>query len=268
MWWIVKIIAVLFFLIMFLRRSNTVWGAGLLTLTTAFLLDAATTFFGQEAMIANLGNFSWVLGGALAAGAYIWLRGILQNQLPTGGVQGTTISSFRPMVDKKARPARRKNSQSAVDRGMLFNQIRDNLGPDDVLDLIFDLDFNENELVNPSQTMMQIANGVLDTAEDSGQLDTLSLGVERILTPVSAENLPRLTKLSPDSPPTILRQFLIANYNLADLAMISDALGIDWQEMGDGPKKTRVRHLLLYCKRRNRLRNLINYIQNQDKNIA
>jgi hypothetical protein len=81
------------------------------------------------------------------------------------------------------------------------------------------------------------------------------------LTPVPKENLPRLEKVSAESPSTVLRQFLIANYALDELADLSRALNIDWEEMGTGPKKTRVRHFLLYLRRRSRLAELVTLLK-------
>lgn len=52
---ILKLLVVLFFLIMFIRRPSAVWGIGLLTVTTAALLDTLLGTFNREEMLAELG---------------------------------------------------------------------------------------------------------------------------------------------------------------------------------------------------------------------
>ncbi|NIT55546.1 MAG: hypothetical protein GWN00_04720, partial [Aliifodinibius sp.] len=63
----------------------------------------------------------------------------------------------------------------------------------------------------------------------------------------------RLEKLNPDSPQTVLRYYLIANYTLSELETMTTELGIDWQMIGGDSKQTKVRNLLLYLYRRNRI---------------
>ena len=127
--------------------------------------------------------------------------------------------------------------------------------------MIFDLDINENDVLNPSLKSSEIILNVMEEADRRGQSGTLALSVERILTPLPAANLPRLEKLSPESPPNLLRQYLISNYTLAELERMTQRLEIDWQELGSEGKKTRVRRLLLYLKRRNRLPDLLDQMR-------
>jgi hypothetical protein len=129
-----------------------------------------------------------------------------------------------------------------------------------VRDLIFDLNLNENDVVNPAQDMPAVIVGLLNQAEETGQMGTLAMAVERILTPLPKENLPRAEKLSADSPPALIRQYLIATHTLADLQILSEKLAVDWEEL-DGGKKQRARQLLLFLKRRNRLNELIEHLQ-------
>lgn len=255
---LVKAAVAIFFIVMFVRRSTLGWGVGLLTVTVAFLLDAFGTVFGRTTVLDTLGFFRWVVAGGLVAGGYVWLRSLVPAAA-TGAATAATVAA-------PSRPATRPSADSSttlVDRKELYEQIRHNLGPDDVSDLVFDLGLNENDVWHPGLDMAQIIVNVMDEADAQGMTGMLAMAVERILTPVPKENLPRLSRLSADSPPTVLRQFLIANYDLDDLAAIAGRLRLDWQEMGDGPKKTRVRRLLLYVKRRGRLADLIAALQAQ-----
>jgi hypothetical protein len=85
--------------------------------------------------------------------------------------------------------------------------------------------------------------------------------VERVLTPIPKEKLPRLEKLSADSPPTIIRHYLLAYYDLADLENLASKAGIDWELLGGDNKKSKARNLLLHLKRRSRLPELINLLK-------
>jgi len=92
----------------------------------------------------------------------------------------------------------------------------------------------------------------------------LALAVERILTPPAPETLPRLEKISLDSPPTILRHYLLAYYDLEKLQKTAVALGIDWEQLSLHSKKSKVRDLLHYLYRRNRIDELLDLMQNQN----
>lgn len=256
MLWLFKAALILFFVYMFLRRGGTGWGAGLLSVTTALLLDAVGQTWGRDQLLAGLGFFSYVLGGMVAAGAAIWVWDMVRGQLAMA--PGPMLVKFTP---PSAAPPAAVNPgdgrQPAIDRQMLYEQIRANLGPDDILDLLFDLGISENDVLNPGQDMPRVLVALMDEVERQGKTGALALAVERILTPLPPQNLPRLEKISAESPPTILRQFLIANYDLSQLAAITADLNLDWEEMGSGPKKTRVRLLLQYLTRRGQLPRLI-----------
>ena len=77
---IAKIVLVAFFLFMFLRSNKLIWGIGLLTVTSAILLDTFLGTFGREEMIEQFGFFFYAFAGALFAGAALWLWGILRSQ--------------------------------------------------------------------------------------------------------------------------------------------------------------------------------------------
>ncbi|NIT55544.1 MAG: hypothetical protein GWN00_04710, partial [Aliifodinibius sp.] len=66
---IIKIALVIFFLVMFLRGNKLVWGIGLLTVTSAVLLDTFLGTFNREQMMEELGFFFYVLSGSIFAGA-------------------------------------------------------------------------------------------------------------------------------------------------------------------------------------------------------
>lgn len=270
LFFILKAAVVLFFLIMFLRNTRPIWAIGLLTVTSAFLLDTFLGTFGREEMQAELGFFFYVISGALFAGAALWLWGILRSEAGAG--TNTPVPAFRPSspspTDRHIAPAPAGSANSGFDRQMLYEQIRYRLGPGDVRDLIFDLEMNENDVIIPNQSIGENALRIIDMAEVEEKMGALALAVERILTPIPPENLPRREKLTADSPPTVLRHFLLAHYNLAELEEIAKRLEIDWEQLGGGNKKDMVRGLLLYLDRRNRLAELIPLLQQIESGSA
>jgi hypothetical protein len=120
---------------------------------------------------------------------------------------------------------------------------------------------NENDVIAFNHEAHETIIRVIDLAEERGQTGALALAVERILTPIPRDTLPRLEKLSPDSPQTVLRYYLIANYTLSELEGMTTELGVDWQMIGGDSKQTKVRNLLLYLYRRNRIEELIEMMQ-------
>jgi hypothetical protein len=261
---VLKLLVVLFFLAMFLRGSRLVWGIGLLTVTTAFLLDTFLGTFGREEMIAQLGFFFYVISGVLFGGAALWLFGLLLPMVREEEAdrlehpRPVTVSQFVPQGDTADWGTPVQNpAGTTFDRQLVYEQIRDRLGPEDVLDLMFDLGINENEVMSPGQEMHETIVRMMDLAEERGQTGGLALAVERIITPLPPENLPRRDRLSADSPPTVLRQFLLAYYDITALRQMATQLGIDWEQLEYGNKKSFTRSLLLYLYRRNRIEELI-----------
>ena len=261
---IVKLLVVIFFLIMFLRRPSVAWGVGLLTVTTAILLDTLLNTFDHVELQAEFGFFYYVVAGALFGGAAIWLWGVLRPFLNPSQPQAYANNRAKPQT---AVPAASSNpsggNNSAVDRQMVFDQIRTRFGYEDVLDLMFDMGINENDVMSLDQNINDLIIRIMDQAELNGQSGALALAVERILTPMPPENLPRLEKINADSPPTVLRQYLLAHYNLAELEQIAVDLDVDWEELGLSGKKGKVRNLLLYLYRRNRINELIDLMRLQ-----
>ena len=127
------------------------------------------------------------------------------------------------------------------------------------------LGIRDNEVMNLQQEMQQLIINLMELTAQRGQTGQLALAVERILTPPAPETLPRLEKISLESPPTILRHYLLAHYNLEKLQKTAVALGIDWEQLTVTSKKSRVRDLLLYLYRRNRVDELIDLMH---KNAA
>jgi hypothetical protein len=264
---IAKITVVAVFLIMFLRGNKLFWGIGLLTVTTAVLLDTFLGTFNREQMIEELGFFFYIINGALFAGAGVWLWGLLRPITAEGVSSAAShLRPSYPLIVNDDPPAWGQQPSSetidtAYDRQMLYEQIRYRFSPDDILDLVFDLSLNENDVVAFNRDTHEVILKIIDLAEERGQTGALALAVERILTPIPRETLPRLEKLNPDSPQTALRYFLIANYTLNELEGMSTELGIDWQMVGGNSKQTKVRNLLLYLYRRNRIEELIDLLQ-------
>lgn len=265
---IAKIVLVAFFLLMFLRSNKLVWGIGLLTVTTAILLDTLLSTFSREQILAQLGFFFYVIAGALMAGAALWLWGLLaprvraQNSEANRAPAVASVQRFDTLEPDQTRSA---EGGTAFDRQMLYGQMRERLSPDDLLDVIFDLGWNENEVIAFGQNNNQLIAAIIDKAERQGQTGDLALAVERVLTPIPKEHLPRLDKLSEASPPTIQRHYLLAYYDLAGLAELSGQAGIDWELIGGDNKKTKARNLLLYAKHRGRLPELIELLKTKDQ---
>lgn len=258
-----KAIVVAFFLIMFLRGNKLYWGIGLLTVTTAILLDTLLGTFGREQLLVDLGFFFYVISGALFAGAAVWLYGLLRPltaaNYPEEAPQPAAASNHGKIsVDANAT---KNDDETIYDRQMLYEQIRYRLGPSEIQDLIFDVDINENDVFVYKQDIDQVIRSIVSLANDKGKGGDLALAVERILTPISADKLPRLERLSVDSPPTVLRHFLLANYSLDQLEGMANELEIDWETIPGDSKNSKVRSFLLYLYRRNRLAELIEIMQ-------
>lgn len=263
---ILKLLVVVIFLVMFLRRPSVVWGVGLLTVTTAVLLDTFLGTFNREQMLAELGFFFYVISGALLGGTAIWLWGVLRPMFGEPAPAATAIQLPVPPASPRTYTpvkveANSGQDNAAFDRQMLYNEIRQRLGRDDILDLMFDLGLNESDVMTLHQDINQLIVNIMDLAAERGQTAALALAVERILTPIPPENLPRLEKIDSNSPPTVLRHYLLAHYNLAQLDKITADLGIDTEQLGIANKKEKVRNLLLYLYRRNRIDELIELLQ-------
>lgn len=260
---VLKFIAIIFFLIMFLRKPSLVWGIGLLTVTTAVLLDTLLGTFDREALVAEMGFFYFIIAGALFAGAALWLWGLLLPKIRPASTTSSTISVPEEIVLPSSSSPMKKTSgnESFADRQMLYQEIRQRFGREDVLDLMFDLEINENDVLSVDQDMNQLIINIMDYAESTGQCDELALAVERILTPPPADHLPRLERIQADSPPTILRQYLLANYSLNELQQMAANLNIDWEQLDAGAKREKTRSLLQYIQRRNRLDELVDLMQ-------
>lgn len=251
----IKLLVVVVALVMFLRRPSLVWGVGLLSVTTAVLFDSFLGAFGREEMLAELGFFFYIISGALFAGATVWVWGLLRPVVETAVPAAPSQQTDEPIPENKS------TRGPAFDQQMLYDEIRGRLGREDILDLIFDLGLNENDVMPLDQDANQLVLNVMDRADENGQSGALALAVERILTPPPPENLPRLEKIDSDSPATILRHYLLAHYDLAQLQKIAAALNIDWERLTTGSKQTKVRSLLLYLYRRNQVDDLIAHLR-------
>jgi hypothetical protein len=265
---VLKAAVVVVFLIMFLRRPSVTWAIGLLTATTAVLLDTFLGTFGREATLTDLGFFFHIISGGLFGGAAVWIWGILRPMTsePTRYVSAVPSVPTESVVyenDFQREPGESPEIEptAAFDRRMVYDEIRQRFGREDILDLVFDLRINENDVVTLHQDMNQLIQAVMDTAIQRGEAGALALAVERILTPPAPEHLPRLERITVESPPTILRHYLLSHYDVAWLENAAKELEIDWEQIEGTSKKGRVRNLLLYLTRRNRLGELVGLMQ-------
>jgi hypothetical protein len=268
---ILKLLLVLFFLVAFLRRPSLTWGVGLLTVTTAVLLDTFLGAFDREQLEAELGFLYYAIAGALFSGAAFWLFSLLYPQLrretapAVASAEGQTAQA--PVAPPRNSTPPSFPPEQGFDRQMLYEEIRSRFGRDDVLDLMFDLNLRESEVMPLNQDLELLVRNIMDVTARDGATASLALAVERTLTPPPPEHLPRLERLSPESPPTVLRQYLLAHYDLAELQEAAAALDLDWEQLDNGNKKNKVRSLLLYLSRRNRVGELITWMQNQHQAV-
>lgn len=274
---ILKLLVVLVFLVMFLRRPSVTWGVGLLTVTSAVLLDTLLGTFNRDDLLAQLGFFYYVIAGLIFAGAAFWLWGLLRptmsDMVPAIGPKrrpapppATAVASATvPVITRAVPPSGPATleddpdpySAAGYDRQMLHDQIYERFGPEDLADLIFDLELNEVDVMPPGAGIEATTSNILDAAKREEKVAALALAIERILTPPPAEHLPRLEKLSVDSPRPVWRYYLLANTDLAQLQSWVTALGIDWEQLPQSSKRTLARELLLYVDRRGRLGDLL-----------
>ncbi len=266
---ILKLLIVIVFLMMFLRRPTLTWGVGLLCVTTAVLLDTFLGTFNTIDLLGELGFFFYIIVGVLIGGMAVWAWGVLKpgrqaeakpagTKEPVTTVTNTPVLMPNQLTPETAVPAQ---SDTAYDRQMLYEEIQSRFGIEDIFDLIFDLGINENDVMPLNNDPNQLIVNIIGLAESNGQTGDLALAVERILTPIPANALPRLENIGVNSPPTILRHYLIANYDMSELQMMAATLEIDWDELDTGGKRTKVRKMLLYLYRRNRLDELINLMK-------
>ena len=234
--------------VLFFRRSSLAAGIGLATFCAIALLNQSQV----QGILPDLGLVNYLISGLILAGTLIWL--LSWNRLVP-----ETSTFFRPKHLPKQAP--QQEQKLALAYPILYEKIMDQLSADDLLDVIYDLEFNEGEIIFPNKELSQITLKLIETASLRGKIGALNNAIDRILHPVPKENLPRLEKLSTDTPPQLLRQYFTAQYSLAELEEISKKLDLDWEEFGTDGKKSRVRRLLLYVRRRNRLGELIRIIQ-------
>jgi hypothetical protein len=275
---ILKLLVVFVFLVLFIRRPTVVWGIGLLTVTTAALLDTLLGTFNREELLADLGFFFYVISGVLLAGAAAWFWGLVRPWIsgnapsfagapsasPTA-VASVALPTTPTIVPKLPPPLPADHvddfAEAGYDRQMLFDEIRRRFSPADLRDLMFDLEVNELDVTTVGQSMDELIVRIMDAADDAGRASTVALAVERILTPPPPEHLPRLEKLTADSPRTVIRHYLLAHFNVEQLRSITAALGIDWEQLAEGDKKDKVRDLLLYLYRRGRMDDLLGQLR-------
>lgn len=265
---IIKFIVVAIFLFMFWRRPSLTWGVGLLTVLSALLLDTILGTFNRDDILTQFGFFYYIIVGLLGGGAAYWLFMLLKPFQRDEQTNGETAVSpptpTRTPANGVQFSSGNDESGTAFDRQMIYEEIRDRLGREDVLDLLFDLNIQDNEVMALQQEMDQLIINIMELTAQRGQTGQLALAVERILTPPAPDTLPRLEKISLDSPPTILRHYLLAYYNLEELQKTAVALGIDWEQLSPNSKKSKVRDLLHNLYRRNRIDQLIAIMQTDD----
>jgi hypothetical protein len=264
---IAKIVLVAFFLFMFLRSNKLIWGIGLLTVTSAILLDTFLGTFGREEMIEQFGFFFYAFAGALFAGAALWLWGILRPHTKSQPVEEENVDQLGSSAVSAATTSfidvKNDIPQAASDHPILYEKLKEDFGEDAILDLEFDMGYTVDLLPIPDRDIDELAGTIIETAERNDQIEELRLAVERIQTPLPPEHLPRIEKIQADSPQTVLRQYLVANYTLSELESITTTLGVDWGSIPGATLNAKVRNLLLNVARSSRQEDLIELLQHR-----
>jgi len=258
-----KIALIVIFLIMFLRRPSLTWGIGLLTVTAAVLVDTLLFTFDSEALRAEMGFFYYVIAGSLFAGATLWMWGLFIPRIVPNQANSSAMNAAVQPVEKPNSDKITNANDAVIDNQMLYEEIHNRFGREDILDLMFDLEVNENDVMPIDQDMNRLIINIMDAARQDGHSGALALAVERILTPPPPEYLPRLEKIGVDSPPTILRQYLLTHYGLEELEQVAGDLDIDWEQLDVGTKREKSRSMLQYLYRRNRISELVDLIHDR-----
>lgn len=259
---IIKTLIIVVFLVMFLRTNKPAWGIGLLTVTSAILLDTFLSTLGRDQMMEDLGFFLYIIAGALLAGATIWLWAILKefafHQEKKQDGDGTVAISETINNDIEESQQGEPIDQQPEVGQMWFESSDINL-----LDLMFDLGWNDEDVAKLYVANDQFFASVFDLARERGQTEELKLAVERIKQPIPRENLPRLEKLKKESPPTILRQYLICHYTNSELDQMIEELDLAESSSEQKIKNEKVRYLLTDLYQANRIDELIEMMQTE-----
>ncbi len=260
MFLIAKSLLIILFLVMFLRTNKPAWGIGLLTVTSAILLDTLLGTLGREQMLEELGFFFYIIAGALFAGATIWFWAIVKDFVfaPKKAAETDDVSTDSgPESDGLD-----SHREDMIDsHRQIIDRLQGNFTHDDLLDLIFDLGWFDDDLGLLQDENERFLISIIGMAEHRGQLDSLKLASDRMTTPIPPENLPRLEKLKHDSPPTLIRHFLLANYTLAELERMIEELDVDDDIGISRLKNNNVRYLLSDLYQKNRIGALIELMQ-------
>jgi hypothetical protein len=260
-----KIVIVAFFLLMFLRSGKMIWGVGLLAVTSAILLDTFLGTFGREEMIEQLGFFFYVFAGALFAGAAIWLVGVIKPHLSSKQPEELSVDqpeSTPARLESPTGPSEEiEASQTPHDHQATSGDINDNFTADNVLDLAFDMSYNDLLESSSELDKKTLLRTVFARAEEEGHTDELELAVERIQNPLPPDHLPRIEKITSDSPPTVLRQYMVQNITGAELESLATDLEIEWPFNQDESTNAKVRFLLISVEKNQKTKDLIDLMR-------
>jgi len=260
---ILKSALVLIFLVAFLRRTNRIWATGLVTVATAFLIDAFSASLGLDFLREQIGYFGYVVAGLLFAGALYWLLGLLLPALTSALI---TTGSPRFASGKRQVPViswlrSSFDGDTAVDRQMLFDQLRHRIGPDDFRDLIFDLELNENEILGSEGNLLSSIMRLMELAEANGQMGTLADACERLLAPPDLSDRSRLAALDERSPRHQVRMTMLQSLDQSALRRLAGELEIDWDALPGAGSKPKLREMLLHAIRHGDFSSLLEQLQ-------
>lgn len=260
-----KLTLVIIFLVIFLRRPTWPWGIGLLTVTSAVLFDTLLGTFNAESLRADLGFFYFVLVGFLLGGGAFWVLGLLWPHLPlpaqapstavTPGNQAEPAPAFAPFTSETG---------TVYDVQQIYTDLHTKLDDEALRDLCFDLEYPPTLLLGLPQDQPAAAEAIIIHAQKENDIPTLGLGVDRLLSPPAPESLPRLEKITANSPRPILRCYVLAHFDLPSLEKTAETLQIDWQQLPGTTLQGKTRELLAVLYQQQRLTDLITHLQATD----
>lgn len=266
-----KLVVVVIFLIMFLRRPSRPWAVGLLTVTSALLLDTILGTFDEALFKEEMGFFYYVIIGFLLGGAAYWLLGLLWPTLKRekpGDVSVTAVAEAQTNTSEVTSP---KFGQVTDDNGntydlqLIYNDLTTKFEAEDLQDVIFDLDLPHSEIVKPEQTQADLAAAIIAYAQTQQQAAPLALAVERLLSPPTAETLPRLEKITAQSPRPILRYYLLTHLNPGQLQETAVALNLELGTVTESNHQSQTRTVLTTLYQQNCIDDLLHYLHAMEK---
>lgn len=234
-------------------------------MTSAILLDTFLGTLGRDEMIAELGFFLYVIAGALVAGTTLWMWAVLRDFVSKPGISESTSGLSD---DEQPREADDLVDGREHDQEEVFQELLSEASHEDLMDLIFDLGWSLNDLKPNLDKGEDIVTVIVSRALDRNQMENLRVAIGHLREPLPAENLPRTMRLKPNTPPMILRHYILQHLTLDQIDQMARELPVDFSDHQDHLKRMRTRQLLWMLIEQQRLASLIDMIQNIDPSVS